>query len=490
MQKKYSKTQIISSLLWKFMESGGTQSMQFVVQIILARMLLPEEYGQIAIVVIFISISNILVQNGFNAALVQKKDVDEVDYSSVLYLNIAISVLLYIILFFTTPLIAKFYAEPKLIPILRVLACTLFFSALNSVQNAIISRTMQFKRLFFSSMGAVVVSGLTGIVMAYLDFGVWALVGQQLSSSLATCVILWLTIKWRPKLLFSFSRIKILFKFGWKLLASALINTVYNNYYGLIIGKVFSPQMLGFYNRGNQIPNLLMNNINGSIGSVMLPTMSANQEDKDMVKNIMRKSIVTSSFVVFPAMIGLAVCAESLVSVLLTDKWLPSVPFMQILCLVYALWPIHTANLQAIKALGRSDIFLKLEIIKQLLGIVILVISIKYGIYVMVAMEAVSGLIGVFINALPNKYLLNYNFKELWIDIFPSLILSVLMGVIVYLIRFIGFNMPITLIIQITVGVFVYFGMAYIIKLECLTYLSNTLKEMLGNRFKSVNEKG
>lgn len=490
MQTEHNKSKVVSSLIWKFMERGGTTGMRLVIQIILARLLLPDDYGIIAIVTIFISISSVFIQEGFSAALIQKKDVEEIDYSSVLYLNIATSALLYIILFLTTPLIAKFYNEPKLVSILRILALTLFFSALNSVQNVVVARTMQFKRLFYSSLGAVFISGITGIVMAYMGFGVWALVGQQFMSYFFTSAILWFTVKWRPRLIFSFKRVKILFKFGWKLLVSALINTIYNNYYGLVIGKVFSPEMLGYYNRGNQIPGLLVNNINGSIGSVMFPTLAANQDDRNKVKSIVRRSIMTSSFIVFPAMIGLAACAESLVKILLTDKWLPSVPFMQILSLSYALWPIHTTNLQAINALGRSDIFLKLEIIKQLLGIAILIISIRYGIYVMVALEAASGLIGAIINAFPNRYLLNYHFKEQCIDVFPSLILSVIMGLLVYLIKFIRLNVFITLITQIVVGVLVYLGMAYIFKLECLTYIHNTVKGMVGNRFKSVQEKG
>lgn len=490
MQTKNNKAKVVSSLFWKFMEMGGTQGIQFIIQIILARLLLPEDYGIIAIVTIFITISGVFVQGSFGAALIQKKDIDEIDCSSVFYLNIITSIVLYIILFLTTPLIASFYNEPQLSLILRILAVKLFFLALNSVQSAIITRKMQFKYYFFSSMAATLASGAIGILMAYKGYGVWALVTQQLLSNVVVSCILWFTGKWRPRLLFSFARLKVLFKFGWKLLVSTLMNTVYSSYYGLVIGKVFSSEILGYYNRGNKLPELLITNINGSIGSVMLPTLSANQENKSIIKSMVRRSIVTSSFIVFPAMIGMAVCAESLVRVLMTDKWLPSVPFIQILCFAYALGPIHTSNLQAISALGRSDILLKLEIIKQVLGIVILLVSIQYGIYIMVVLEAASGLISAIINAWPNKDLLNYRYKEQFIDVLPSLILSVVMGGIVYLIKFIGLNIYITLITQILSGVFVYLGMAYVFKLECLTYLINTMKEIFGSRFKGVQEKG
>lgn len=322
--------------------------------------------------------------------------------------------------------------------------------------------------------------------MAYKGYGVWALVTQQIISSIVVTCVLWFTVKWRPRPVFSFERIKVLFKYGWKLLVSTLLNTGYSSYYGLVIGKYFSSEMLGYYNRGNKMPELLISNINGSIGGVIFPALSANQENKSKIKSMVSRAIVTSSFIVFPAMMGLVVCAEPLVRLLMTDKWLPCVPFMQILCFSYALWPIHTTNLQVINALGRSDIFLKLEIIKQVLGIAVLLISIRYGIYVMVALEAALGLICAIINAWPNKHLINYQLKEQFIDVLPSLILSIIMGVIVYFIKYIGLNLYITLFIQIIVGILVYFGMAYLFKLECLSYLYNTIKEIVRNKFKNV----
>lgn len=478
------KSKVLSSLFWKLLERAGTQGIQFIVQIILARLLLPENYGTIALVTVFIAVANVFVQSGFNTALIQKKNADELDFSSVFYLSLFVAGIIYVILFFIAPLIAEFYNEQQLIPILRVLTLTLFFGAVNSIQSAVVSRAMQFKRFFYSSVGAMLASGIVGIVMANAGFGVWALVGQQLTSQLMVTVILWYTVAWRPKLVFSFERLKGLFSYGWKLLCSGLIDTIYNNVYSLVIGKVYNSQMLGYFNRGDQFPNLIVTNINGSIQSVMLPTLSANQDDRVRVKAMVRRSIVTSSFVIFPLMAGLAVVAEPLVKIVLTDKWLPCVPFLQLMCISYAFWPIHTANLQAINAVGRSDVFLKLEIIKKAIGIIALCVGIPLGIYVMVGLKAVTSLIATFINAYPNRKLLNYSYKEQWKDIMPMLVLSLIMGAAVYSINFIKLNTSITLIIQIVVGVALYFGLAYLFKLESSRYIFDTIKELLGERTK------
>lgn len=482
MQLNNTKNKILSSLLWKLMERGGTQGIQFIVQIVLARLLSPTDYGTIALITIFITIANVFVQSGFSTALIQKKDANEVDFSSVFYLSLFTSSILYMILFFAAPLIAGFYNLSQLIPIIRVLSITLFFGALNSIQNAVISKKMQFKKLFFSSLGAISVSGIIGVSFAYMGFGVWALVIQQLVNQLAVTIILWFTVKWRPKMMFSFERIKVLFSFGWKLLVSSLIDTLYTNLRSLIIGKIYYPAMLGYYNRGEQFPQIIVTNIDGSIQSVMLPALSVEQDNRVRMKDMVRRSIVTSSFVIFPLMIGLTVIAEPLIKILLTDKWLPSVPFLQIACMSYALYPIHTANLQAINALGRSDIFLKLEIIKKIIGLAILGVTIFYGVYAIAIGMLVVGIICTFINAYPNLKLLNYGYMEQLKDIMPSLLLSLVMGAGVYNFRWLNLSIYITLALQIGVGVFVYILMAHFFKLECYSYLVKTCKDIYKGR--------
>lgn len=464
------------------MEIMGAKGIQFVVLIVLARMLLPKDFGLIVLVTIFIMIASVIVQCGFNTALIQKKNVDEVDFSSVFYLNLFVASILYVMLFFSAPAIAIFFEETQLVTILRILALTLFLGAINSIQNAVIARNMQFKKQFFSSVGAVLVSGIVGITLAYHNFGVWALIVQQLTNQFLITLILWFTVKWKPRMLFSFKRLRDLFSFGWKILLSSLIDVIYTNISGIIIGKIYSPRLLGFYSRGEQFPSFIVSNINGSIQSVMLPALSSHQEDRQKVKEMVRRSIVTSTFIVFPMMIGLAVIAEPLVKILLTEKWLSTVPFIQIFCAVYALWPIHTANLQAINALGRSDIFLKLEIVKKLIGLTILGISLPFGIYMITFGLFVSGVFSTFVNAYPNLKLLNYSFQEQWKDIMPSLLLSLVMGFVVYNIKWIGITDTVTISVQIVVGIVVYVGLAKIFKLECFTYLLLTMNEMWRNR--------
>lgn len=458
------------------MEQLSAQGIQILVSIIIARLLLPEEYGLYILVFVFISFAQAIIQSGFNVALIQKKDTDEVDFSSVFYLNLLIAFVLYVILYLAAPFIATFFENPRLVIIIKILSITLFLGVFISIQNAVVARNMQFKKMFISSLGAVLVSGTVGVTLAYTHFGVWALVGQHLSYQLVLILILFFTIKWRPKLLFSFKRIKILFSFGWKLLVSGLIDSVDTNLRNLIIGKLFNPAILSFYSKGNQFPSLIVSNINGSIQQVMLPALSSHQDNRPRVKEMVRRSIKTSTLIIFPMMVGLAVIAEPLIRILLTEKWLPTVPFLQIFCAIYALWPIHTANLQAINALGRSDIFLKLEIVKSSGSLVILAISIPFGIYAMALAGLVGGILAAFINAYPNKQLLNYSAQEQLRDIIPPMLLSLIMGGIIYSIHWLGMHAIPTLLLQIILGVVVYVGLAKIFKLESYTYVLLTLK--------------
>ena len=478
MNNDLNKSKVIDSLFWKLMERGGTQGLQFVVQIVLARLLEPEQYGVISIITVFIAIANVFVQSGFNTALIQKKEVIESDYSSVFYLSLGIAVLLYIGLFLTAPVIATFYSMAQLTPVIRVLSITLIIGTVTSIQNAVISRNMQFRKLFTSSLGATIVSAVVGIAMAYAGFGVWALVAQQLTNQVAITIILWFTVAWRPKLLFSFERVKSLFSFSSKLLVSQLLDTLYNNLRSLIIGKIYAPVVLGYYNRGEQFPSLIVTNVDTSIQSVMLPALSSQQDNRKRMKDMMRRSIVTSSFLVFPMMIGLAVVAKPLVLIILTEKWLPAVPFIQIFSLSYALRPIHTSNLQAINAMGRSDIFLRLEVIKKIMGIIVLAFTVQYGVYAIAIGAIFTSVVASFINAYPNRALLDYSYQEQLKDIMPSLLLSVLMGAVIYSVQFFDLPVLLSLIIQIFIGASFYFAMAKILRLECFNYLLNTIKEV------------
>ena len=427
---------------------------------------------------VFISLGRVFVERGFNTALIQKKNPDNLDFSSVFYISFFLSVLLYFVIYIATPYIADFYGDDKLISILRVLSLTLLLGSINSIQYAYISKNMLFKKLFTSSFVAIVVSGTLGIAAAYMGAGVWALVIQQLSNQLIVMVILWFTLKWRPILAFSIERVKTLFSFGWKLLASSILNTLYLDIRTLIIGRLYSPSILGYYNRGEQFPRIIVINIDGAVQSVMLPTFSAHQDNPKIVKDMVRRTIKSSSFLIFPIMVGMIVVAEPLVRIVLTEKWLPAVPFLQFFCISYAVIPIHTANAQAINALGRSDIFLKLEVIKKIIGLSLLVISIRWGVYAIAISMVISSIISSFINAYPNKDLLKYSIKEQWIDIIPSLIISSIMGITVYLVKYLVENTLILLISQILLGIITYVALAKIFKNESYTYIYKSLNEV------------
>lgn len=472
---------IFSGLIWKFLERFGTVGIQFVIQIILARILSPDDYGSIALITVFISVSNVFIQTGFNTALIQRQDINEDDYSSVFWISIIVSIICYIVLFITSPMIAKFYSITILENVLRVLGITLFFGAYNSIQIAKISKAFEFKKLFYSSIIAIFCSGIIGIFLAYNNFGVWALVWQQLLNQIFITFILQIQIKWKLKFKININRIKTLFDFGSKILLSSLIDVLYNNLYNLVIGKVYSSEQLGYYNRADQFPNLIVNNVNGAIQSVILPAMSEKQDDINIVREMVRKAMSLSSYIIFPLMIGLAACAKPIVLLLLTDKWLPCVPYIQMLCFSYMLWPIHTANLQAINALGHSDIFLKLEIIKKLIGIISLLISIPFGVITMVFMKIITGIISSFINSFPNKKLLQYSFFHQFIDILPSLVISLIMGGIVfcidYLISLTNLHLVIRIFIDVCVGGIVYFLLSIVTKNSNFSYLIKLLKK-------------
>lgn len=471
---------VITSFLWKFLERFGTVGIQFIIQIFLARLLSPDDYGAIALITVFITIANVFVQNGFNTALIQQKHVLEEDYSSVFWISMMVAFACNILIFLLSPLISNFYNMPILKNVLRVLAVTLFFGAYNSIQIAKISREFMFKNLFFSSLIGIAISGIFGIILAVYKFGVWALVFQQLSNQIIISIVLYFKVDWKLKFKINIERVKVLFNFGSKLLLSSLIDVIYNNIYSLVIGKAYDSSTLGYYNRADQFPNLIVYNVNGSIQSVILPALSEYQDDRYRVKEMVRKAMSLSSFLVFPLMIGMAVCAEPIISLFLTDKWLPCVPYLQILCLSYMLWPIHTANLQAINALGRSDIYLKLEIIKKIVGIISLLISLPFGVVVMVYMKLITGIISTFVNSYPNKKLLNYSYIHQFFDLLPALLMSSIMAVFVIGINSVlsvNFNsLLMRLVIDVICGGGIYLLLSIITKNKNLLYFINVLK--------------
>lgn len=467
------------NFLWRFAERSGAQIVSFIVSIVLARILAPENYGTIALVTVFTTILQVFVDSGLGTALIQKKDADDLDFSSVFHFNFVVCLILYTGMFIVAPYIATFYDDITLTLVIRVLSLTIVISGVKGIQQAYVSRNMLFKRFFFSTIGGTIFSAFLGIGTALAGFGVWALVVQQLSNTMIDTLILWLTVKWRPTKKFSWNRLKILLAFGWKLLVSALIDTGYNNFRNLIIGKMYSSADLAFYNQGDKFPKVVVTNINTSIDSVLLPTMSNAQDDRERVKQMTRRAIKTSTYVMAPLMMGLAFCAEPIVRIILTDKWLPCVPFLRIFCITYMFWPVHTANLNAINAMGRSDCFLKLEIVKKIMGLAILLSTMWFGVMAMAYSLLVSSILSQIINSWPNRKLLNYGYLEQVRDFAPGILLAVGMGVCVYFMGFFPLPMVVNLLIQIVAGVAIYIGTSALLKLEEFEYLVGMVKIFL-----------
>lgn len=476
----YSSNRTLVNFIWRFAERCGAQLVTFIVSIVLARILSPSDYGTIALVTVFTTILQVFIDSGLSTALIQKKDADDLDFSSVFYFNFIVCLILYIIMFVSAPCIADFYKDSNLITIIRVISLTLIISGVKGVQQSYVSRNMLFKKFFFSTLGGTIFSAVLGIIMAYAGFGVWAIVFQQLSNNAIDTLILWITVKWRPIKKFSWIRLKHLLSFGWKMLASSLLDTVYNNLRNMIIGKLYTSADLAFYNQGDKFPKLIVTNINTSIDSVLLPTMSNEQDNHVRVKDMTRRAIKISTYIMAPLMIGLAFCARPIVQLVLTDKWLPCVPYLQIFCVSYLFWPIHTANLNAIKAMGRSDLFLKLEIIKKFIGMILLIITMNISVMAMAYSLLISGLISQVINSWPNRYLLKYSYIDQIKDILPNIVIALIMGGFVYFISYLNLPILVSLVVQILSGGIIYLILSILTKNDSFIYLINILKSRKG----------
>ncbi|MCR4874141.1 MAG: lipopolysaccharide biosynthesis protein [Clostridia bacterium] len=482
------KNKTIASLLWKTLERFGAKMIQFVVSIVLARILLPEDFGVVALLTVFIEIATVFVQNGFSAALIQQKEIDNTDYNTAFWSSLFISIVVYAVIFIIAPYVANYYEIPILNPLLRVLGTMIVVGSFNSVQISYLRRNLEFKKLFICSMGATVLSGAVGIAMAYLDFGVWALIAQQLGSVVLTTISMIFVVKWKVKFEFSTKKMKKMFNFGWKLLLSGLLDAVYNNLYTIIIGKKYTKDDLAYFNKAKQFPSVIVENINGALIAVMFPVMSRMQDDIARLKEATRSTLKLSCYIVFPMMVGLAVCAEPIISIVLTDKWLPAVPFLQMWAVVFAFFPLASINLQVYNALGKSSVFLWLEIAKKIIGVTVLFVTLKYGlIWMMVGKIAVTVLSSV-INAFPNKKYLKYGYLQQLLDLTPTILLSAAMGAGVWAFSLIPMNIYAKLVLEILLGVAIYVGLSYIFKIESFRIILNTIKAKLVKKQTSENE--
>lgn len=451
----------VSAMTWKILERFGLFTSHFIIQIILARLLEPKVYGLLTLMMIFIAISNIIIQNGFNTALIQRQDITEEDYSTVFWFSEIIALTLCVIIWILAPYISNYYGIVEMNYPLKALSLILPLGALNSIQIAKITKELDLKKIFISNTSAVVISGSVGIFIAYNGFGIWALVIQNIINSLTICIVMFRVSDFRIKMYFSFERFKFFFSFGWKLVVSGLLNNISESVRGVIIGIKFDSASLGFYNRGMQFPQYGINIIQGALQSVMLPLLAEQQDNKESFKYITKKSIIFSSFFVFPIMATIGALAPSFVVLLLTEKWIDVVPYIRIFCLVFAFYPVNVINLQAINALGRSDIYLRLEIIKQVLSLIVLTFSLHiFSSPIYMALCSVIFIpIGLYINSYPITKYINYGFLEQVKDIAPFLSISSLLYIYLIILQKIDLPIISNVIFQLLSGMAIYISL-------------------------------
>ncbi len=475
---------LLGNFIWKFAERISAQLVSLVVSVVLARLLGPEDYGVVAIVMIFITFANIFVNDGFGKALIQKKEPTPTDYCSVLYFNIAFSIVWYLILFFGAPVFAAFYGDGYeiLVPVLRVLALRLPLTAVNSVQQAYVAKKMIFRKFFLSTLLGTVLSGVVGIWMAYSGFGVWSLVAQYLLGTFVSTFLLAFALRKMPRLLFSFDALKALLPFGIRVLGVGLLITGYQEIRALIVGKVYSSADLAYYDKGRQFPNLLVTNINTSIGAVLFPKMANEQDDISKIRATMRTSIRFSSYVLSPAMLGLAAVSEPFVRLVLSDKWISCIPLLQMFCVIYLFYPIHTTNMQAINSIGRADITIRLEIIKKSIELVFLLCAMQINVMAIVISEVITATLFVFVNAYPNTKFVKYSIKEQLSDVLPNVFMAAVMSAAVYMVNFLPISDFPKLLIQVLLGAFIYLALSIITKNKELKFIASMVFKKILNR--------
>lgn len=479
------KDSAISSLFWKLFERGGNAVVQMVVQVVMARLLAPEQFGMLAIMLVFVNLGSVIVQSGLNTALIQALDATEDDCSTVFWFSLAVSLALYAAVFLSAPGIAAFYAMPGLVWPLRALALLLVVNAYNAIQIAVITRDLELRKVFNATVVSSLASAAIGIGCALAGAGVWALVFQQLSYQAVNCLVHAAQISWRPRAVFDVARARALLSFGWKLLASGLLDQGYQSLSDLLIGRVFSPGQLGLVSQGKKYPAAIGSMLDGAIQPVMLSAVSRVQDDVPRVRSLVRRGLKTSTFLLVPSMALFAVAAPSLVPALLGPQWSECVPFMQVYCLVYALLPIHTTNLQALNGMGRSDLFLRLELVKKAIGVAwILIAAFVVGdVYILVLGYLATGVFSTFINALPNRRVIGYPYGDQLRDIAPAVLLTAAASAVAALaVPATGLaGLPLVLA-QAAAFALVYLALAAAFRVEALMYLVGTVRGFISSR--------
>lgn len=480
------KKKAASGFAYRFAERALAKGISFILQLVLARILLPEEYGLIALVTVVITICDVFVTYGFGNALVVNKHSDQLDFSTCFYFSLFLAAILYAALFFASPAIASFYRNEALTPILRVMGLRIPLAAINSVQHAYVSKHLRFKKFFYATLIGTIISGVVAVVMAYMGCGVWALVEQYLGNAFIDTLCLWIIVGWRPTRAFSFTRLKAIYSYGWKILLIGLIDTVYSRLRSLIIGRKYSSEDLAYYNRGYSFPSFGMRLIEPTVNSVLFPTLAKCNDDQTQMRRITSRMLQVSTYIISPLMVGLIVTARPLVRVLLTDKWLPCVPYLQIGCVANLFRCQQFINNCVIKASGRASLLLKLDILKKSIGLVLILISMQFGVIWIAVSLAVFYFISMIINVAPNRTILNYGYFEQFKDVAENMIPAFIMGACVYPIQLLKLPSIVLLALQILLGAGIYMGISLVTKNQSFQYAWRYAKQLASHKRKAT----
>lgn len=473
---------IKQNLFWKILERCGSQGITLIITVILARILQPSEFGIITLLMVFINLLQVFVDSGMGSALIQKKNADDIDYSTVLYFNIILCIVMYACMFFIAPFLANYFNNIALVNIIRVLSIVILISGVRNIQISMIAAKMEFKYLFYSTITASILSACIGISMAYDGYGVWSLTVQIVLNSLVSTFVLWRLMKWKPLFVFSIVRLKTLASYGGKIFLTSLINTFYDDISVLIIGKRYSTEQLAFYDQGRKYPQVIVSNLNTSIDSVLFPAMSHVQDNVSRLRKLARRSILLSTYIVFPIMIWIAICAKPLVVIFLTDKWMPSIKYIYLFCFFYSLYPINTANINIIKATGKSQILLRNEIIKKIFGIIILLLTFKFGVFCIALGLTISGCLNCIINARPVGKLIGYSFFDEISDLSSNFLISCIYCLFLFSFSFLNVSIFARLVLQTIFGCITYIYISKLFNNYAYNYYKNMVKSFIIKR--------
>ena len=482
------KQKTISGLFWQFCQKGVGQLVSFGISVILARLLMPEEFGVVALAGMFTVLLSIFIGCGMGTALIQKKDADDLDMNTLFWAQTAFSTIVYIIIFILAPFFAKIFDTPQLTSVIRVSSILMPIGTLGGIQNVVVTRNMDFKVYFYRTLIASISSGIIGIILAYNGWGVWALVAQQLSSSIISMITVFSQVRWLPRFVFSIDRFKLLFGTGIKYMTSSLIGTVFYQLRGYIIGLRYTAADLAFYNRGEGIPNIFIRNIDSTLNGVLFPVFAKLQDDRYAVKRAVRRSIRTSSYIIFPAVLGIAAIADHLVLALYTEKWAACIPFMQVFCISECFTILNTANMQVLSGIGEVNTLLKLEIYKKPVMVAILAITMFISPLAIAVGMCIYGIYTMFVNAFPNRKFIHYHITEQIKDVGENALLAIFMSVCVFLIGRLNINLYVLIGLQVIIGVLIYIGMSELLHIESWLYLKDNICSYL-NRMSLFNKK-